>query len=208
MTRLVAIGVLCLMLGACNVVVTTTPLLAKADEAGGPPLKPGLWRFSGDDDCKLDDTKPLADWPSCGGGVVIKDGVAGYYNRDGAAPVWTLQPYVFAAGSPRILQAQAKISGDVKVSANPFVYAGAKVTASDSEGRITAFSLWPVQCGPPPPGDKAAATTQPLPGIELKPGDPVCTTASVTALRNAARASEAWAPKQISARWLRDGGGP
>jgi hypothetical protein len=206
MKRLVAIGALCLMLGACNVVVTKTPLLTKADETGAPPLKPGLWRFSGDQDCKVDEAKPLVDWPSCGGGVVIKDGAAGYYDRQSESPVWTDQPFVFAAGNPRILQAQAKISGDVKVTADPFVYAGARLTKSDSDGRITAVSLWPVQCGPPPPGDKAESTTKPLPGIEMKPGDPVCTTTSIPALRAAAQASEAWAPKPVIGRWLRDGG--
>ena len=65
----------------------------------------------------------------------------------------------------------------------------------DDQGRITAFTLWPVQCGPPPPkdnngNDTAAATLKPLPGIELKPGDAVCSTSSVSApCRNAAKAS-------------------
>ncbi|HEY7853246.1 MAG TPA: hypothetical protein VIB82_09745, partial [Caulobacteraceae bacterium] len=68
-------------------------------------------------------------------------------------------------------------------------------------------SLWPVQCGPPPPGDKAASTSKPLPGMVMKPDDPVCTTTSIPALRAAAKASEAWAEKLLSARWLRDGPG-
>ena len=206
MTRIVAIGALCLMLGACNVVVTTTPMFTKADEAGAPALKPGVWRLTGDEACTVDEAKPLIDWPKCAGGLVIKDGVAGYYNRDSSTPVWTLQPYVFAGGTPRIAQLQAKISGDVKVGADPYVYAGARATKTDSEGRITEVDLWPVQCGPPPPGDKAESTSKPLPGIVMKPGDPVCTTTQVSVLRAAAKASEAWAPKQIVARWLRDGG--
>jgi hypothetical protein len=68
-----------------------------------------------------------------------------------------------------------------------------------------------VQCGPPPPVDKngnstAMGTLKPLPGIEMKPGDAVCTTHSKDALRAAAKASEAWADQPPhQSRWLRDG---
>ncbi|HEY2177791.1 MAG TPA: hypothetical protein VGH15_04355 [Caulobacteraceae bacterium] len=208
MNRYAVIGVLCLLLGACNVVVTKTPLLSRSDEAGAPPMRPGLWRLEGDEPCQVDESRPLIEWPKCAGGVVIKDGSAGYYDRDGPAPVWTSQPFVLAAGTPRVGQAQAKISGDVKVGSDPFIYFGARATKNDDAARITAMSIWPVQCGPPPPGDKAESTSKPLPGIEMKPGDPVCTTASVAVLRMAAGASEAWIPKPIRARWLRADGGP
>ena len=40
----------------------------------------------------------------------------------------------------------------------------------------------------------------------MAPGDPVCTTTSRDALRAAAKASEAWTPKLMTARWLRDPG--
>ena len=49
-------------------------------------------------------------------------------------------------------------------------------------------------------------TLKPLPGMEMKPGDAVCTTHSKDALRAAAKASEAWAEAPLpEARWLRDG---
>jgi len=119
--------------------------------------------------------------------------------------VWTTQPLIFAAGTPRIGQVQAKISGDVKTSVNPYIYAGIRATKSDGEGRIVALSLWPVQCGPPPPGEETGGTTKhPLAGIEMTQADPVCTTKSSDALRAAAKASEAWAPQLMTARWLRD----
>ncbi|HXV01014.1 MAG TPA: hypothetical protein VG166_10995 [Caulobacteraceae bacterium] len=206
MKRLVALSGLCLLLEACNVVVTRAPLLSAADEAGAPPLRPGVWRMETDEPCQLDETRPLIEWPKCGAGAVIKPGAVGFYDRDGDAPVWTTQPFVLAAGEPRIGQAQAKISGDVKVGSNPFVYFGGRPAKSDAEGRITEMNIWPVQCGPPPPGDKAESTAHPLPGIDMKPGDPVCTTNSVAVLRNAAKASEPWVPKALRARWLRDGG--
>ena len=108
-------------------------------------------------------------------------------------------------------------SGDATASASssaahsrPYGYGAVRPTNVDDQGRITAFTLWPIQCGPPPPKDKdgndtAAATLKPLPGLEMKPGDAVCTTKSVSALRNAAKASEAWAPQpRGDSHWIRD----
>jgi hypothetical protein len=206
MIRIAVAGLLaaCLPLGACNVVVTKTPLFSPADESGAPPLRPGLWRMDSEPGCKVDESKPLVDWPKCARGVVIRDGAGGYYERESGAPVWTTQPLVVAAGAPRIGQLQAKISGDVKTKVNPYVYAGIRATKLDGEGRVVALSLWPVQCGPPPSDDTAGVTTKPLAGIEMAPGDPVCTTQSRDALRAAAKASEAWTPKLMTARWLRD----
>jgi hypothetical protein len=206
MFRFVRTGVLSLsvLLGACNVVVTKTPLFSKADELGGQPLRPGLWRLASLNDCPLDDSKPLIDWPKCAGGVVFKDGTAGFYERESETPVWTTQAFVLTAGAPRIAQLQAKISGGVKVEASPYVYAGVKVTKADSDGRILELSFWPVQCGPPATGNGIEGTAKPLPGLEMKPGEPLCTTTSPAALRAAAKASEPWAPKVLTARWLRD----
>ena len=207
MKRILALSGLGLLLGACNVVVTKEPLLTAADEAGAPPMRPGVWRMEGlDQPCQVDESRPLIEWPKCAGGVVIKQGAVGFYDRDGETPAWTSQAFVLAAGMPRIGQAQAKISGDVKVGSDPFIYFGAQPTKNDAVGRITAMSIWPVQCGPPPPGDKAESTAHPLPGIEMNPGDPVCTTSSVAVLRAAAKASEPWVPKTVHARWVRDGG--
>ena len=194
----------CLTLGACNVVVTKAPLFSKADESGAPPLRPGLWRLGAEPDCALDESKPVIDWPKCARGVVIKDGAGRYYDRESGPAVWSTQPIIVTAGTPRIGQVQAKISGDVKVSADPYIYAGIRAVKTDGEGRIVVLGLWPVQCGPPPSGDSTAGTGRPLAGIEMAPGDRVCTTKSSDALRAAAKASEAWTPKLMTARWLRD----
>ena len=122
-------------------------------------------------------------------------------------PAWTHQPFVFAAGDPRIAQALITVSGDIKMDANPYGYAGARATRLDEQGRIVALVFWPVQCGPPRTGaaDVDSTTLHPLPGMIMKPGDPVCVTDSVAALRAAAKASEAWAEKTASAHWVRDG---
>jgi len=192
------------LLTGCNAVVTKAPMFGPADEAGAPALRPGVWRIATEPDCKVDESRPLLDWPECGGGVVLKDRAAGFYDRKTDKPVWKVQPFVLAAGTPRIGQAQVDVSGDVKMDSNPYAYAGVKPTKFDEHGRVTAFAFWPVQCGPlSKAGDQI--TTHPVPGMNIEPGELVCTTSSVDALRKAAAASEAW--EVLTARWLRDGPG-
>ena len=166
------------MLCGCNVVVTKSPLFTAADETGAQQLRPGLWRFDSGADCKVDETRPLADWPQCAGGAVLGGGKAGYYERKSGSPVWTLQPLVVAAGTPRIAQTQIVVSGDVKLETNPYGYAGVRPTRLDDQDRIVAIAFWPVQCGPPPAGGEGI-TVKPLPGIVADKGDPVCTTTSI-----------------------------
>jgi hypothetical protein len=215
------------LLSACNVVLTKDPLFTQADAAGAPTLRPGVWIFFKEADCKLDESRPFTDWPDCAGGGLVKgNSVKGH---KAGAPSDQLEdtPVILAAGDPRIMQAQVDIdlsvqgqasaSGDATASATssashsrPYGYGAVRPTKFDDQGRIVAFSLWPVQCGPPPPKnakgeDVAAATLKPLPGIEMKPGDAVCTTRSTAALRGAAKASEAWAPEPRSdSHWIRD----
>jgi hypothetical protein len=215
------------MLSACNVVMTKDPLFTQADAAGAPTLRPGVWMFFKQPDCKFDETKPFTQWPDCAGGGVVSAGSVRAH-KSGAPPDQLEDtPIVLAAGDPRIFQARvdvdtsvqgdASASGDATVStssssshAQPYGYGGMRPTKLDSDGRIIAFTLWPVQCGPPPPKDRdgndtALATLKPLPGIEMKKGDPVCTTSSIPALRAAAKASEAWAPQPSGeSQWIRD----
>jgi hypothetical protein len=216
------------LLSACNVVMTKEPLFAQADGAGAPTLRQGVWLFFKEPDCKLDESKPFTEWPDCaGGGYVTAGNVRGHKSN---APPDQLEdtPFVLAAGDPRIMQLQvdvdlsaqasASASGDATASASasppvharPYGYGAVRPTKLDDQGRIIAFDLWPVQCGPPPPKNKngedvAPATLKPLPGIEMKPGDAICSTKSITALRGAARASEAWAPQpRTESHWIRD----
>jgi hypothetical protein len=216
------------LLGACNVVLTKEPLFTHADEAGAPALRPGVWLIFREADCKFDETKAFVDWPDCaGGGLVGPDGITA--RKSGHEQGLEVTPIVLAAGQPRIAQlpvemsvssqAEASASGGASATASasgggearPYAYAAVRPTKFDAQGQIVAFKFWPVDCGPPPPKDKggadsAPATLKPLPGIEMKKGDAVCTTDSKDALRAAAKASEAWAEGPIpEARWLRDG---
>jgi hypothetical protein len=216
------------LLSACNVVMTKDPLFTQSDAAGAPSLRPGVWVFFKDTDCKVDESRPFTEWPDCaGGGLVTAAG--NVKGRKANAPAGELEDntFVLAAGDPRIMQLQVDVdlsvqadataTGDATASASssaahsrPYGYGAVRPTKFDDQGRITAFTLWPIQCGPPPPKNKngedvAAATLKPLPGIEMKPGDAVCTTRSVSALRNAAKASEAWAPQaRGDSHWIRD----
>lgn len=219
----------CSLLSACNVVLTKDPLFTQADSAGAPTLRPGVWLLFSEPDCKVDTSQPFVDWPDCAGGGHVTEGEIAGHKSGAPKDVLERTPVVLAAGDPRVAQlrvdvdvstdAQASASGGATASASasggghsePYGYAGVRPTKFDSEGRIVAFKFWPVACGPPPPKDKngadvAPATLQPLPGIEMKKGDAVCTTSSKAALRAAAKASEAWAESPIpEARWIRDG---
>jgi hypothetical protein len=216
------------LLSACNVVMTKEPLFTQADGAGAPTLRQGVWLLFKQPGCDVDESRPFTEWPDCaGGGYVAAANISAHKSK---APPDQLEdtPFVLAAGVPRIMQApvdvdltvqaDASASGDATASASasppvharPYAYGGVRATRLDDQGRIVAFTLWPVQCGPPPPKDKngedvAGATKRPLPGIDMKPGDAVCSTKSVSALRGAAKASEAWAPQPpAEAHWIRD----
>jgi hypothetical protein len=222
------------LLSACNMVITKTPLFSPADEAGAPPLRPGVWLFQTDADCQVDTAKPLTEWPDCSGGAVVAAGhITG---KDSSNPgQMEVTPFTFAAGAPRIAQVlvavDVSVHADVSANADSnsnatastsstmssdaskgkvYAYAGARPTKSDDAGAITAFSFWPVQCGPPPPkdgngNDIASATLRPLAGLEMKPGETNCTTSSKAALFAAATASEPWATPLGEAHWVRDG---
>jgi hypothetical protein len=216
------------LLSGCNVVMTKEPLFTQADAAGAPSLRPGVWLFFKEADCKVDESKPFTEWPDCAGGGLVKPGVVTGHKANAPADQLEDTPFVLAAGDPRIMQLQvdvdlsmqadasanggatASASGASSSHSQPYGYGAVRPTKFDDQGRVTAFTLWPIQCGPPPPKDKdgndaAPATLKPLPGIEMKPGDAVCTTKSVPALRNAAKASEAWAPPgRVDSHWLRD----
>ena len=221
-------GVLALaFVSGCNVVMTDKPLFSQADAVGAPPLRPGVWSFFREAGCKVDESQPYATWPDCSGAGIVRDGeIIGHDARKGQDE---RLPLIIAAGDPRIMQVQVKIdvtagaeataSGGAEASASaaaqsprdqPYGYAALKPTKFDTEGRVTAFRFWPVQCGPLPAHPKAdnrlfPVTEHPLPGLEMKPGDSTCTTHSLAALRNAARASEAWDTEHQESHWVRDG---
>jgi len=215
MLRIVLVMAALSLLGACNVVMTKTPLFTKADAAGGPKLRPGVWSEAPDSDCAVDEGKPLPDWPECANGfVVIDDGTFGGYSKQDGKRVWTTVSALLVGGEPMVFQIHA--TGDASPATVPdvYVYSGLAAAKLDAQGRIIATLSWPVQCGKPPPADaktpdggQRTGKLEPLPGMVMDADGSNCTTTSPAALRAAAKASRAWTvPGETSAaHWVRDG---
>ena len=197
-----------LTLGGCNLVVTPSPLFSAADQAPGALPRPGVWRTAQKPDCAFDPEKPLGEWPECSGGVALQaGGRARYFDHAAKPPAWKTQPLLFLPGSPMIGQVEVTVVGEALPVAKPYVYLGVRPTRTDEAQRIVAMKVWPVQCGPPPPGDTPSLTKSLLPGLTAERGELACTTMKVAALRAAAAASEAWAPEPMRGEWtwVRDG---
>jgi hypothetical protein len=204
------------LLGACNMVMTKTPVFTLADAAGAPALKPGVWRQDGGDpSCQFDESQPYESWPACANGVVIKDGVMGAYRIQGDSKTWVSTPFILASGSPRVFQTYLDATIGMTSLPPVYFYVALDPTASDDHGRITAFTSWIVLCGPPPPPGAMMpdgkttrnGTLEPLPGLTMDASGNDCDTASPDAVRGAARASRQWAkPTDITHdHWVRDG---
>ena len=203
-----------LMVGGCNMVVTPTPMFTKADGAGAPGFRPGVWRGKADANCVFDEASPLDSWPSCANGALV-DGDAisvvnsGSRERAAAAKIG----YVLTVGDPRILQLSlAGLAPGMGLSLSGYLYGGVRPTKVDDQGRITAYTTWFVSCGPPPPkattsaGKISFATHSPFPGLVMDKDGENCTASSVEALRNAAIASAKLPDDSPSeTRWVRDG---
>jgi hypothetical protein len=215
--RAVVIAALAL-LGACNMVMTKEPLFTAADAAGAPAMKAGLWRQGGDSSCRFDEAQPLASWPACANGFLLKDnGEVGAYQTQAGKKTWNVTPFILASGNPRVFQTRldASLGGAMLTLPPMYMYAAIEPTKLDAGGRITAVTTWFVLCGPPPPaGAKAPdgtstrnGTLQPLPGLTMDASANDCVTTSPDAVRHAAAASRQWMPPDTftSDHWVREG---
>jgi hypothetical protein len=219
MRRILITASLLLVLGACNMVVTQDPLFTKADL--GLRLREGVWREPSDGPCDFDEAKPVAEWPSCAKAVVVAKGQIGAWDTDDkGVRTWRSSDVIFAAGQPPVAQVHLldmdlKGVGDVPIKPSFYLYVVIRPTKTDNAGQITAYTSWPVLCGPPPPdGAKGPdgtsprlGTLRPLPGLTMDKAGNNCTTASQDALRAAGVASEKWAqPGSMTVtQWVRDG---
>jgi hypothetical protein len=185
-------------LSGCNMVYSSKPIFTAADAAGGPVFRDGVWAAP-EPGCQFDPNKPEETWPKCANGVSRADMKAG-------------ENYLAISGDPVILQ----VGGvDEDKTAN-YVYGAVKTVGVDAQGRIVAFRLWAVQCGPPnksPATSKSGKTVKvsrvgtrhPLPGLTMDADGNNCTPADQAAIRSAAIASRAWASDLRIAAWVRDG---
>lgn len=104
---------------------------------------------------------------------------------------------------------------DQAVSRLAYCYAGLRADALDTEGRIVAFTTWPIWCGPFPRRAEGEVgpnvTDAPFTGLTVV--DEHCVAEDVATLRAAATASETLRPpdeptKALGVarfRWIRDG---
>ena len=212
--RLACLLALALLTG-CNLVITHKAMFTAADGAGAPSLRPGLWRMEiGEDKCQVDESRPLSEWPSCGGGMVVGAGTVSYFDRDGDTPVFKTDPLVLAAGQPILGQVKLSLSGSIKLTGDAYAYVAVRPTKLDEAGRPTRFEFWPVQCGPPTKDASKYFTDQPAAGVKIEPittdSDvmkslgPLCTIDDPAIMRRVAAQSEAWLPHVGVGHWVRD----
>ena len=198
-----------LFLFACNWVVTKAPLFSTADGAHAPRLRNGVWAFPSPDGCVFDQRKPITVWPDCVDVLIVRDGSWMALDRKDAKTSWTATSVVLAAGQPRILQMSQDDSSGAGSAPAGYTYYGLKPTRTDRQGRIIAYTAWPVLCGPPAPQtaetQKRSGTLSPFPGMTLDADDDDCTTGSRDAVRNAADASLMWPVAGFQPHWVRDG---
>jgi hypothetical protein len=207
-------------LGACNMIVTTSPLFTKAETAGAPQLRPGLWSQAAPagEPCPYDPKTPLKTWPECARGFLIKPGEMGGYDTKDGKQVWTSAEILVAGGDPQVLQLHVTRQNDPEEAASDspesaYVYLAIHPTQTD-QGEITGYTSWPARCGPPPPADAVKpdgntryGTLTPMPGLTMDAKLENCTTTSQGAVRASAKASQPWTPSDdiIPSHWVRAG---
>lgn len=240
--RVLALLLSSLLLGACtNMVRSHTPWFGPADAAGAPALREGVW-VAVSPDCRLDADRPLERWPACAQGRVVRGGEEldlSYIDSEDehgrrwrSDYVWSSEAFVLAGGGPRIHQrmcgqprgqkveepagdSAATSATDVTVNRLVYCYAALRADSLDADGRIVAFTTWPIWCGPfprRPEGEGGPNVTDaPFPGLAVV-GEH-CVADDVAALRAAAKASETLNPPGEGANplgstrfhWVRDG---
>ena len=186
--RALALACLLPLLGACNMLVSETPLLGEADRAKDLP-KDGLW-LSNDPECPVDASQPEAGWPDCALWIVVRNHGRDILLTDGKGQAERLEA-LFAEGSPLI--AQGAWTDTAKEPQRTYYgFYGVEPSAFETNGSFTAAIVWTVECG-----TQEGSDIRPYPGI-----GPDCRAPSKDAIRSAARQSRR--PDQISEwRWLR-----
>ena len=176
------------LLGACNMVISETPMFGEKDAASLSP-RPGIW-LAEDPECPLDATLPEAKWPKCAMWLVVSgSGEAALVDGKGQRQE---ARYIIAKGAPPIVQVlwrdEAKEDGKTF-----YVFLGLEPNILD--GEFLAATTWEVKCGTKDPAD---TDIKPYPGIAAE-----CRPSSQEAIRSAALASCLTAEMAMTWRWLR-----
>ncbi|KQW83120.1 hypothetical protein [Brevundimonas sp. Root1279] len=214
------------LLGACtNMVRSETPWFGPADAIGAPALRDGVWAAV-DPECAFDTHLALEEWPDCAQRRIVRGGEELNLNRSGGGDRvdynWSSEAFVLTAGELRINQracgephglreaeeSPESSAVDEAVSRLVYCYAALRAEALDADGRIVAFTTWPIWCGPQPAQGEGNpnVTNKPFPGLTVV-GE-YCVADDVAALRAAATATEMLLPdprQRARFRWIRDG---
>jgi hypothetical protein len=222
-----ALGLVVLIpLTACNMVTTSNPMFAKADGLYAPPIRLGVWR-SDKPDCEFDETLPQDKWPKCAGAEPGVGDPPIWVEVSGDPDLLQLYfpvpylknasgSYMYAAFRPLKLDAQGRVVAmkSWPVQCGPPPPPTAPEPAAPASSATTPTS----EAKAPPAELKEAAgrmvaglalmsaTRSPLPGLHMDNNFGACTPDSVASLRDAAKASEAWADNNSTSHWVRQFG--
>lgn len=178
------------LLGACNMVISETPMFAEADRAATAP-RDGIW-LRDDAECRFDFSRPESDWPECALWVVVRNSGRELEVSDGKKQRQYLRS-LLSGGAPAIIEAQW--TDDAKYPAETiYGFYAYEAQPAGPDGRFVRASTWPVECGIQA---KGGSEIQPFPGIT-----PECRPTSKEVIRAAAVSSRR--AEQIDTwRWLR-----
>ena len=199
-------------LSACDIVDDHAPTFSPSQAVS--PLKPGLWQTP----TGCETARPLPRSTFCvphGDGlsalqwVITPKALFGAHRGD-TPDLPAGMPYVISPGAPMLMQIQADVPD--KPDKSPGLRAGLHVwflalepTSRDAAGRITAFTVWPVMCGPTPHAgspnfDETDVTKHPFAGLAMD--GMTCTARDAASIRAAALASRSvFADNTMSYEW-------
>ena len=173
--------------------VPSPPVPARGRPDGAAVAGRGLAQRPSDG-CAVDVAKPAAQWPDCADWTLVAQGRIVRTRLSGRrAPRRASEPFVLAAGDPRVLQEPA--------TDNPGFYrfTAVRPLQSDRDGRITAAETWLVVC--PPKADRGEPQIV-IPGLRVAKA--ACYVRDGPALSKVLVRSGDWGLHQTM-RWVRDG---
>jgi hypothetical protein len=221
-------------LSGCNMVITKKPMFTVADGVGAPPVRAGVWRTD-KRGCDFDENQAQDQWPLCsqarpsvgnspfwqevaGDPVLLQARLALPGEKEADAE------YFYIALRPLKLDDAGRViamkSWPVRCGPPPAPTSAAhhNLTASRQKPDSMTNAEWAdlqaklakleadsekLQAQ----ADRMKGTKQPLPGMKMdKESGASCTPDSVASLRNAAKASEAWADEEAVSHWVRETG--
>jgi hypothetical protein len=220
-------------LSGCNMVMTDKPMFTAADGASAPALHPGVWRIE-KRGCDFDESQPQDQWPLCSR-AQASVGKSPFWQEVAGDPVLLQTPfalpggkesdtkYFYVAVRPLKLDAAGRVvamkswpvrCGPPPPQVSPIRPAPAAAKKPDSmtnaEWADLQAKLAKLEADSErlqAQANRMAGTKNPLPGMKMD-GDSgaSCTPDSVASLRNAAKASEAWADDDAVSHWVRETG--